>query len=399
MRLLWTGPSEDIAQRTTAKGTIIARRSKAAEDPCWDDFLQNTNVGQFQQSTVWARGKEPGGWKPIRLVMTLHDEIVGGFQILHRSKWWGGIGYLSKGPVIAAECPEAADFATDVIRDVCRSERLRVLVIQPPDLCQQMPSRLERRGFELDVLAKVNLATWVIDLRGGFSVVEQGMESEARRNVRQAVKRGVTMREGGQQDLKSFYELMLSTCRRQKVAPHPANVEELFSLWSAAEKAGYLRLYFADYERRPLTGLIDIGFGKTLTSWKKGWTSTESQRNPNDLSTYEALKWATQNGYHWYDFAAFDRRMAFAILRGEPLSDAQRRSRYMFFKRFGGGPRLLPESRVYFSNQIGRLAYRAVFRKKLQRAEKDCKIARVLSERELGSSPNSNNAKTRSMTA
>ena len=154
----------------------------------------------------------------------------------------------------------------------------------------------------------------------------------------------------------------------------------MFALWAAAEPMRCLRLYFSDYEGKPLTGLLDIGFGRTLTQWKKGWTSTESQRNPNDLSTYQALQWAIQNGYHWYDFAAFDRQIAFAMLRGEPLSEAQQRSRYMFFKRFAGYPRLLPESRVYFSNDIARVAYRMKFRKRLQQAEHDRKTAEALSQ-------------------
>ena len=87
-----------------------------------------------------------------------------------------------------------------------------------------------------------------------------------------------------------------------------------------------------------------------------GRSITESHRNPNDLS-------------------AFDKHMGIAMLNGELLSAKQKRSRYMFFTRFGGGPRLLPESRVYFRNPLIRFGYRVMFYKKIQQAEGTCRLA------------------------
>jgi len=369
---------EEFDQRTLGGGTAVAWVSRELEDICWDKFLQETPLGHFQQSTIWARAKGPGGWRPVRVVLTLEDEIVGGFQILRRPYWWGGIGYLSKGPVVLPQPPETADYATEVLRKVSRRERLRALVVQPPDLCEQMPSRLAGGGFELDVLGEVNSATWIVDLRNGFEAVEQRMTKDARRRARQAVNRGVSIREGGRLDLETFFELMLSTCKRQRVDPNPPDVQHLFALWDAAHPAGCIRLFFAEYEGKPLTGYIYIGFGKTLTAWKKGWTSTESDRNPNDLSMYDALKWACQSGYHHCDYCACDRKMALAILSGEPLSAEQARSRYMLFMRFGGGPRLLPEARVYFPNPLLRLAYRVYFHNRIRQAEEEGKLGRGL---------------------
>jgi hypothetical protein len=229
-----------------------------------------------------------------------------------------------------------------------------------------------------NLLTTVNDATWTIDLRGGCEAVERRMAGEARRKTRQAINRGLTIREGGRGDIETFFELMLSTCRRQGVDPNPPDVRHLFALWDAAHPAGCIRLFFAEYEGKPLTGYLDIAFGKTLTQWKKGWTSTESQRNPNDLITYEALKWGSEGGYQFYDFSAFDRQMGIAMLNGEPLTAEQERSRYMFFTRFGGSPRLLPKARVYFPNSIIRFAYGVFFHKKIRQAEQEYKMTRAL---------------------
>ncbi len=50
-------------------------------------------MGQFQQSTIWARAKASEGWRVVRLVLTVDEEIVGGFQILWRPSWRGRVAY------------------------------------------------------------------------------------------------------------------------------------------------------------------------------------------------------------------------------------------------------------------------------------------------------------------
>lgn len=360
---------EKMLQRESEGQTAVAWISRECEDACWDKFLQETPLGQFQQSTIWARSKEPGGWKPVRIILTLDDKIVGGFQLLVRSNWWGRIGYVSKGPVVLAESIEMADFTTELLRNVSHTERLRALVVQPPDSCERMPSRLSAGGFLPDISGEVNEATWILDLHGDFQDTIQRIGGKTRQKVRQALNRGVTLREGGRQDIELFFDLMLSTCRRQGVSPNPPDVRHLLALWDAAEPAGCIRLFFAEYEGKPLTGLLCISFGSTFTQWKRGWTSSEARLHPNDLITYEALKWANLNGHQSCDFAAFDRRMAVSILNGEPLSQEQERSRHWFTMCFGGRPQLLPASRVYFPNPLIRAAYRVLFYKKIRREE------------------------------
>lgn len=367
-----------IDQSALDGGTAVAWISSELEDTCWDKFLQETPLGQFQQSTIWAWAKHPEGWKPVRVLVTVEGEIVAGFQILWQSSWRGRMGYVSKGPVVLPGRHGLAEYATALLQRVAREERFRALVVQPPDLCVQTSERLARSGFMPDMLAKVNDATWILDLGDGFQAVEQRMSAVKRKVARQAVNRGVSIREGARRDLGTFFELMLSTCRRQGVEPSPRAMSSLLALWDAAEPVGCIRLFFAEYEAKPLAGLLCITFGKTFTLWKKGWTSTEGHRHPNDLAHYEALKWASLSGYRFGDFTAFDKQMAIAMLSGKALSPEQERTRHMFSARFGGSPRLLPEARVYFPNPLIRLAYRVFFYKKIRQAEEECKLGRGL---------------------
>jgi peptidoglycan pentaglycine glycine transferase (the first glycine) len=355
-------------ENATSKG-LSAWIDASVEDHFWDEFLQATPLGQFQQSSIWARAKQLEGWKLVRVVVTRESEIVAGFQILWRSSWRGRLGYLTKGPVVLPGHEDVADYTADLLRKVARRERLRALIVQPPDLCTQMPERVVSIGSMPDVVAKVNDATWICDLRDGFEAVERRMSKETRKKIKQATNRGLTVREGGREDLQVFFDLMLSTCQRQQVAPNPPGVEHLLALWDAAHGLGCIRLSFVEFEGKPLTGQLCLGFGKTLCLWRKGWTCTEGQRNPNDLSIYETLRWACQAGYEFCDFSAFDRSMAISILTGKPLSIEQERSRHMFHLRFGGSPRLLPKARIYFPNVVFKSAYRILLKKQLRNAQ------------------------------
>jgi hypothetical protein len=302
--------------------------------------------------------------------VTLEDEIVAGFQILWQSSWRGRMGYVSKGPVVLPGYPGQAEYATELLQTMVRREKLRALVVQPPDTCEQMSTRLADSGFVLDVFTGAIEASWIIDLSDGFQAVEERMSRETRRYSRQAANRGLSVREGTRQDVETFFELMLSTCRRQGVKPNPPDLSSLLALWDAAEPSRCIRLFFAEYKARPLSGLLCIIFGKTFTLWKKGWTTTEGRLHPNHLVTYEALRWASQVGFRFFDCAAFDKQMAIALMRGDRLSPEQEHSRHIFHMRFGGSPRLLPEPRIYFPNSLIRLAYRVIFHKKIRRAEK-----------------------------
>lgn len=330
--------------------------SRGYEDACWDRFLQGSPLGHFQQSTIWARTKKTAGWKPVRVIVTIDNEIVGGFQILHHLWWWGGIGYVSKGPVAPHQHPEIAEYATQLLRKVSRRERLWAVVVQPPDCCEQVEEKLAKSGFPRSDSFEVNGATWIFDLRGGWEALEHQMAKQTRRKVRQAKNRGVSIREGGRQDLRLFFDLMLATCRRQGVDPNPSEVRHLLALWDAVRPLGCVRLTFAEHNGKPLSGLLAISFGKTLTLWKRGWNGMESGLHPNELITFEALQWAVREGYDFCDYSSFDKEMAAAMKNGEPFSPEQIRSRHCFITHFGGMPRILPQGHLLFANPFVRSA-------------------------------------------
>ena len=113
---------ERLDQRILEEGTVTAWISRDGTDTFWDDFLSQTPLGQFQQSTIWARAKHSEGWRSVRVLFTVEDVLVGGFQLLERSSLWGRIGYVSKGPVILADRMPLAQYAGDAAGNCPKGE-------------------------------------------------------------------------------------------------------------------------------------------------------------------------------------------------------------------------------------------------------------------------------------
>src|SRR5258708_16240042 len=121
---LEAGSYETIERINLAGGTAVVSISREVEDNCWDKILQETPLGQFQQSTIWARAKATEGWRVVRLVLTMDKEILGGFQILWRPSWRGRVAYVSKGPVGLPGYPGLAEGATELLRTLARTQKV-----------------------------------------------------------------------------------------------------------------------------------------------------------------------------------------------------------------------------------------------------------------------------------
>lgn len=322
-------------------------------DDEWDAFLASTSLGQFQQCSAWARYKLARGWQSSRVVVRQDESIVGGAQVLWRTSWFGRIGFVNKGPVVAPETAAAVTAAVLHLRRLARELGLRALVIQAPDFSVQTAPVLIHHGcFPERVLGVIN-ATLLADLTGGWQAVCHRMSRTTVQRCRQAAQRGLSVRSGGWEDLRTFFGLMKQTCVRQgEKRVNPASAAELESLWSALAPHGMIRLWLAEHEGRSVAGLLGIIFGKRLTLWKKGWNGEHADRRPNEALAAASFRWGSEDGCTIADFVGMDRQLAGRLLAGGHSRAEALDSRHMFNLRLGGRPALLPESMIWFPHPL-----------------------------------------------
>jgi hypothetical protein len=347
-----------LATGASLPGGITAWLSDDALDEGWDEFLSSTALGQIQQSSRWGLGKGGEGWRVSRVILTRGSVGLGGFQILYRCTRIGNVAYISKGPVLRDEEEQTWQAALSAVIWVTRARRFRALILQPPDLSRVSESLILRLGFLPEKLQGVIDATLWFELGGTPQTVLQKMPGYNRTFIRQAVRKGVTVREGGESDLPLFFDLMITTCQRQGVAPNPRTLEDVRRTWRAFSVGGRMRIMFAEREGKTLAALAAFAFGDRITLWKKGWTSESADLRPNHLLYYDALCWGQRVGASFCDFYSVRRDIAETILAGGLLSAEQARSRDRFHLGFGGRPVLLPCAAIFIPNTAMRLSYR-----------------------------------------
>lgn len=339
---------------------MVISVSESAEDPAWDNFLEGTPLGQYQQSSEWARYKVAEGWNPLRYFFSIDGKIVGGFQILCKETRFGRVGYLPKGPVFPDAGPETIERAADQLVQATLEHNFLALIAQPPDECTRFQDILKYKGFLDGNTLGVIDATLLIPLNRDFTKIEGGMNRTTRQAIRQAQKKGVSIREGDEQDLAVFFELMKNTCGRQGVTkPKPSSVLLFGKLWESFHPGGRCRLTIAEHEGTVLAGLFCLIYGKRVTLWKKGWSGEGAELKPNESLYAEAISWAHRNGFACCDFGALRRNIADCLVAGEPFTKSQLKSRDMFNIRFGGIPKILPQPVIYIKSKVIRKFFSA----------------------------------------
>ncbi len=329
-------------------------------DCSWDAFLESVPQGQYQQSSMWARAKAIEGWRSIRQGIASGGKLIGGFQLLYKPTRFGTIGYISKGPFLLSDDPNRVDQAFGSVVATARANRLRALVLQAPDETSFPDELYQRFGFVPNHVTQVIDATLIIPVNCSMEEVKSRMRRTTMLELKRSEKRGITVRQGTEQDLGTFFRLMQETCKRQETSPSPATEDGLREVWDAFHPQKRVRLTLAEYQGEPVAGAVCLCFGDRLTFWKKGWSGAHRDKHPNQRVMFEAIEWAQSSGFKKFDCLAMDRSTATSLLRDEPLTDEQKHGRDFFLLGYGGQPTLLPKSRVYIRNGLAAYIYSKV---------------------------------------
>lgn len=332
--------------------------SETDRDPAWDKFLEALRGGQFQQASGWARCKRGEGWRPCRAVYWHEDEIVGGFQALVRPTRFGPIAVVAKGPVTRDETILPLGTVLARVASLAEERRWAAVIVHPAEAQPIPPAVFDDHGFDSNHLVHMYSRTQVIDLTPGVDRLVSNMRRRHVRDLRQARTRGVTIRQGGADNVDEFFQLMAASCARQDTRPTPPSAEGVRAIWDAFAPHGGVRLTFADYQGKSIVGGLVLYFGNRATFWKRGWSGENSSLHGSTLLTYEAIEWAAQHGYETFDFVAMEPALADALLAGQEPTEELKHSVSFFNYGFGGGPVLMPEAIVRLTHPVLRQAYR-----------------------------------------
>lgn len=273
-------------------------------------FLEKSPHGHFAQSPMWAGVK--AGWE-YKLVLAEgpDGEITGGAgMLIRRLPVFGNLIYCPRGPVCESGDRETMEQLTRGAMELARKYRA-FAVLAEPDVSEADAAFREGMAALGWRFSKVRDARDTVQPRSVFRIDLQGRTEEQifgafhkklRYNIRLARRHGVTVTEGGREDLEILPDLMETTARRDGFT---ARGREYYRrLWDALGPE-HLTLLLARADGKPLAaGLFVHMCGKT---WYLYGASSDEHRNlmPCHLMQWEAIRRAMGRGDTLYDLRGF----------------------------------------------------------------------------------------------
>ncbi|MBR5239003.1 MAG: peptidoglycan bridge formation glycyltransferase FemA/FemB family protein [Clostridia bacterium] len=312
----------------------------------YEEFNKNHPKGHFMQSVLWAQMKPD--WKNVILICTdSNNKIKGAMSVLIRPVpvIKRTIMYSPRGPVCNLDDKETLKELYDGIKKLAKKHKAYVFKADPDVKCdnEAFKQNLTDAGFKI-IPGSKNFEgiqpcfVFRLDVAGKTEEeVFDIFHSKTRYNIRLSVKKGVTVRLGGKEDVKDFQRLMEETGLRDEFVVRPASYfEKMLDVYG-----DNARLYMADFEGKPIAGTLAIYYGNKV--WYLYGASGNAYRNvmPNYQLQWEMIRWSIEKGCDIYDFRG---------VSGDLSEDNPLYGLYRFKKGFNGEfTEFLGEIEVVFS--------------------------------------------------
>jgi lipid II:glycine glycyltransferase (peptidoglycan interpeptide bridge formation enzyme) len=280
----------------------------------WRDFL-TVNPGEsgaeFLASFNWAKILV-GEKKTVKCLAALDkDRSVLSLIFLVKKSLGAGFcyWYAPRGPIfkIGLLANEIEDIINLFILEIKKIEKKAVfLKIEPAQFLNGFWQVYDKTKFEhyLNIQPKKTL---VLNLKKTEAELLKEMHQKTRYNINLAIKKGVSIIEGGEADFSEFWRLMELTGLRDGFRIHDKkHYQNLIS--EGAKNEGFIKLFFAEYNSRKIATALICCFGGKVT-YLHGASDNEFR---NIIAPYllqwEMIKRAQVTGATLYDFYGIDEK-------------------------------------------------------------------------------------------
>ena len=291
----------------------------------WNAFVAQEPCFALLQSWEWGEFKEQLGWKAFRVAVERQGQIIAGAQMLIRPLPLevASLAYVPRGPVGDWLDNEATlHLLLPALHQVARQHRAILLKIEP-SLCNESSAcqALQHYGFRASHYTNQPRATLILDLTTDLDDILRHMRKKTRQYIRSAVRQGVTVREGDQDDLPAFYDLMRMTGHRRHF---PVRARDYYMhQWQTFAGKGQMVLLMAFHQDRLLSARTIFALGTHAAEFQAGASAEYQHLRPNYLLVWEAIKWAKAHGCHTYDLWGIPDEIGQAVHDGNDLPERE----------------------------------------------------------------------------
>jgi lipid II:glycine glycyltransferase (peptidoglycan interpeptide bridge formation enzyme) len=312
----------------------------------WDTFVGDSG-GDLVQTTMWGMSKRALGQDVVLVEARRRTgDLIGGALLIARRIGPGlRVGYVARGPVVAAGQGQITRIILEAVLSAARERRLAALIVQPETT--DLEEEFRSRGFLPGAPTVAADASVRIDLTRSDESLLEAMSSSRRRDIRKSSREPIDIIESD--DIEAFHTLHKRTADRRGFPP--LSLAYLRAQWNALAASGAVRLMLAMHNGRPVAAKWLTRFGGVVTSRLAGWDAAASGK----LHVNVALHWAAMQraraaGATSYDFGGLERSLAEAVLAGATLPEDVHRTPQFFKLQFGAAPILHPQARFVILN-------------------------------------------------
>ena len=170
----------------------------------------------------------------------------------------------------------------------CKYARIR----SSPGLYDSRP--LKWAGYVIEPLY-----TYRIDLTLGIDQVWEQFDRKLRGEINKAVRDGVTVRYGNDEDLEFIHDSLFTRYRKQGFRPFD-NKKYLHAIYRKFYPDN-LKIFVAEYKGQTIGGTINLCYKNIMYLWVGIPKSDLVGISPNALVQWEAIQWAQKNGLEYYE--------------------------------------------------------------------------------------------------
>jgi lipid II:glycine glycyltransferase (peptidoglycan interpeptide bridge formation enzyme) len=270
------------------------------DDTEWDAFVEHSDTAFPLQMTAWAEAKAPYGWTSTRVLADGGSGPIGA-QMLVRRLGPGpyAMGYLPRGPVATTFDDRSLAAFTDALRAAAKERRLTHVTADPGLEGTTHHATLRGAGWHPSDVVQLQ-STQIIDLDKTEEELWSDVYKSSRRYANGARKKGCYVKECGEEELPTFYDILVETAERSGFIPRA--LEAYADVYRAFAKQGKARLligYLPD--GTPVSSKLILTSGGRMSQLYGGLNAAGGEARSGHFFEWEAIIRSKATGAEIFD--------------------------------------------------------------------------------------------------
>jgi len=232
------------------------------EKSVWEDFNLNSSNPTFLQSWAWGEFQKSLGRVIHRLGIYKDAGLVGIALLIEERARLASFIYCPGGPVFREWKKEYLNHWVTTVSETAKEKNFSFLRIDPRKLEKPKESLIKSSGFVSAPEYTQPRCTGIIDLTKNENEILSKTTPSTRNNIRASQRKGVVVREGKSEEIKTFLKLLTETSQRKRlILPREHRYHQ--KQFEILDNEGLMKLYIAESQGQGLSASLVVFYAGT----------------------------------------------------------------------------------------------------------------------------------------